>query len=44
MMEEDNLPIVVRMRQLFLEPLDLLRHRVSAIQREEADVRLRVYV
>src|SRR5665811_507637 len=40
-MEENDLPIVVRCRKLFLEPPDLLRLGVGAVEGEEADFRLR---
>src|SRR5713226_1644537 len=40
-MEENDLPIVVRCRKLFLEPPDLLRLGVGALEREETDVWLR---
>jgi hypothetical protein len=43
-MEENDLPIVVRCLKLFLEPPDLLRLGVGAVEREEADVRLRLNV
>src|ERR1035441_6705361 len=40
-MEEGDLPIGAGCRELLLEPLDLLRRRVGAVESEEADVRLR---
>ena len=41
MVEEDNLPGAARGLQLVLEPLNLLRHRVRALEREKPHVRLR---
>src|SRR5450755_1575777 len=41
-MEEDDLPIAAGCRELLVDPLDLLRLRVGAVESEEADVRLRV--
>ena len=40
-MEVDDLPGAVRRLELLFEPLDLLRHRIGALEHEEADVRLR---
>src|ERR1017187_7908202 len=40
-MEEGDLPIGAGCRELLLEPLDLLRRRVGAVESEEADVGLR---
>src|ERR1035437_674838 len=40
-MEEDDLPIAAGCRELLVEPPDLLRLRVGAVESEEADVGLR---
>src|ERR1035437_894038 len=40
-MEEDDLPIAAGCRQLLVEPPELLRVRVGAVESEEADVGLR---
>ena len=37
MMEDRDLPVVVRALQLLLQPVDLLGHGIGAVEHEEPD-------